>query len=88
MNGGTGHIQRGVVLERDARYVIAGHLHPAYRISGRVDSLRLPCFWVRERYAVLPAFGEFTGGWAVRAEPGDRVFVTDDEQVHAVRRAA
>ncbi len=68
-------------------YVLAGHLHPAYRLSGRVDSVRLPCFWLRERHAVLPAFGEFTGGWRVQPGLGDRVFVTDATRVHAVRLA-
>jgi DNA ligase-associated metallophosphoesterase len=64
------------------RFVLAGHLHPARRLSTRVDALRLPCFWLRPAFGVLPAFGEFTGGWAIREAPGDRVFVTDGERVH------
>ena len=57
------------------RFVLAGHVHPACRLSGPGrDSLRLPCFVVEARQLVLPAFGEFTGGWRVEAEPGRRLY--------------
>lgn len=68
----------------DRCHTIAGHVHPAIRLGGRVDSLRLPCFWLRRSTSVLPAFGEFTGGWTIRRQPGDRVFVSDRETVHEV----
>jgi len=58
----------------DAAAVVAGHLHPCMRLRGRGDDgLRLPCFWLREGLAILPAFGEFTGGAPIVREPGDRV---------------
>lgn len=63
-------------------YWVAGHLHPVARIGGRADALRLPCFWVRNGGLVLPAFGEFTGGWAVKPGPGEALYVTDGERVH------
>jgi DNA ligase-associated metallophosphoesterase len=69
-------------------HVVAGHLHPAFRLSGRVDSLRLPCFWLRERSTVLPAFGEFTGALTIAPEGGDRVFVTDGRAVFRVPAGA
>jgi DNA ligase-associated metallophosphoesterase len=59
----------------DDAHVVAGHLHPAARISGRADdSVRLPCFWLRDGVTVLPAFGGFTGGALIdRAQrPCDR----------------
>lgn len=65
-------------------YVLAGHLHPAYRLSGRHDSLRLPCTWVGTDVAVLPAFGDFTGGHTIRPLTGDRVYLTDGDRVFAV----
>lgn len=68
----------------DRCFTLAGHLHPAIRLGGRVDSIRLPCFWLRQACGVLPAFGEFTGGWTIRREPGDRVFVSDHQRVHEV----
>lgn len=60
---------------------LAGHLHPVARIGTRADSLRLACFWLQTGGLVLPAFGEFTGGWPVRPAPGERLFVTDGEFV-------
>jgi DNA ligase-associated metallophosphoesterase len=62
-------------------FAIVGHLHPVVRLIGAVDRLRLPCFWLRARALVLPAFGEFTGGWPVQAAPTDRLFVADGQRV-------
>jgi DNA ligase-associated metallophosphoesterase len=60
----------------DGAHVLAGHLHPCMRLyGGAYDSLRLPCFWVRDELTLLPAFGEFTGGAPVMREAGDRVVV-------------
>jgi uncharacterized protein len=56
-------------------YVIAGHLHPAIRLHGTAhESIQMPCFVFREEFAVLPAFGEFTGTSIVRQESGERIF--------------
>lgn len=56
-------------------FVLAGHLHPVCRISGPGrDSLRLPCFVGEQRGAILPAFGEFTGGFMMHAAPGRRLY--------------
>ncbi len=65
-----------------AGYALAGHIHPAVRLSGEGDeTLRLPCFWFAKRHGVLPAFGAFTGSAVVRPRPGDRVFVIAEEEV-------
>jgi DNA ligase-associated metallophosphoesterase len=57
-------------------YGLAGHLHPAARLTGRGgQGLRLPCFWFQPHGAVLPAFGSFTGMASIAPRPGDRVFV-------------
>ena len=62
--------------------VIAGHLHPCVRLSGRAhDRLRLPCFHLSGGVLVLPAFGAFTGMHPIERQPGDRVFVVGDERV-------
>ncbi|MES2534072.1 MAG: ligase-associated DNA damage response endonuclease PdeM [Pseudomonadota bacterium] len=54
-------------------FVLAGHLHPACMLHGAGrDRLRLPCFVQDSRQAILPAFGEFTGGWLMEAAPGRR----------------
>jgi DNA ligase-associated metallophosphoesterase len=66
----------------DAGYVVAGHLHPGADLSGPGrQRARFPCFWIGATGAVLPAFGDFTGLWAVTPESGDRVFVIADSEV-------
>jgi uncharacterized protein len=51
-------------------HVIAGHLHPALWLRGTgQDRVRLPCFSVETDCMILPAFGEFTGGYIVDAAP-------------------
>ncbi len=65
-------------------HVLCGHVHPVYRLRGRADALRLPAFWLRRTCTVLPAFGDFTGGWAVTPSPGESVVISDGERVHRV----
>lgn len=65
--------------------VLAGHLHPAVRLYGRADdSVRLPCFWLRDGLAVLPAFGAFTGGARFEREPGDRVVALAESRLYEI----
>lgn len=66
-------------------YVMAGHVHPAYVLSTRVDSLRLPCFLAGAARMILPSFGSFTGGHVIKPERGERVFVSAGDAVHCVR---
>ena len=64
--------------------ILAGHLHPAARLSGPAhDSLRLPCFVMRGRQLILPAFGEFTGGSLAAADAVTALcLVAGDRFVH------
>jgi DNA ligase-associated metallophosphoesterase len=66
-------------------YVLAGHVHPVYVLATRSDALRLPCFIAGPRRMILPSFGAFTGGHALRPEPGERIWVSSGETVHSVR---
>jgi len=69
-----------------SQYVLAGHIHPVYRLRGTGrQTLRLPCFVATDRCAILPSFGAFTGGYEVGIEFGSRVFVTDSDSIWAVR---
>jgi DNA ligase-associated metallophosphoesterase len=65
-------------------YVLAGHVHPVYRLATRADALRLPCFIFGPDSGMLPSFGSFTGGHPVTPGPGDRVFVATDDRVIAI----
>ncbi len=65
-------------------HVVAGHVHPVYRLSAGADGARLPCFVVGERCTLLPSFGAFTGGHAVTHGDGERLYVVADESVFSV----
>jgi DNA ligase-associated metallophosphoesterase len=66
----------------DSHYVLAGHVHPAVRLSGPGRQYaRLPCFWVRDTVIVLPAFGDFTGTGIIEPAGNDRVFAVAGESV-------
>jgi len=62
-------------------YVLAGHVHPVYRLRSGWESLLLPCFLVGPQRMVLPSFGAFTGGHAVIAQPDETVYVSSGETV-------
>jgi DNA ligase-associated metallophosphoesterase len=63
-------------------YALAGHLHPAANLIGRGrESMRLPCFYFTREYAILPAFGAFTGTADVAPTRNDRVYVVADGEV-------
>lgn len=66
-------------------YALAGHIHPVYVLATRFDALRLPCFVVGSERMILPSFGAFTGGHAIRPEPGDTIYVSSGDAVHCVR---
>ena len=64
-----------------AAYVMAGHVHPVYRLRAGWESLLLPCFLASPQRMVLPSFGAFTGGHPVLPQPGERVFMSSGEAV-------
>ncbi|HEX8543991.1 MAG TPA: ligase-associated DNA damage response endonuclease PdeM [Pseudomonas sp.] len=65
-------------------HVLAGHVHPVYRLQGRGrQSLRLACFYMGERVSLLPAFGGFTGGFAIEKGPHKQIYVVGDGAVWA-----
>jgi DNA ligase-associated metallophosphoesterase len=65
-------------------YVIAGHVHPVYRLKTGSDTLRLPCFLIGPTRAILPSFGAFTGGYAVTPDVDERVVVTAGSTVFSI----
>jgi DNA ligase-associated metallophosphoesterase len=70
--------------EPAACFRVAGHVHPVLRMRGRIDRIRVACFWVRPDALILPAFGEFTGGWPVMPQAGEQVFAVAGSDVIAV----
>jgi uncharacterized protein len=61
-------------LRHDLKYAWCGHIHPAVRLRGGGDSLRLPVFHLGQTLGTLPAFSRFTSGAPIMPQRGDRVF--------------
>lgn len=56
-------------------YIFSGHIHPGISIRGLgKQSLRFPCFYFGEQYAVLPAFSRFTGTHEIKPKRGESVY--------------
>lgn len=66
------------------RYVLAGHVHPAYLLARRNESYRLPCFVIGQRRAILPSFGAFTGAFTIAQQVDETIFVIADDTVIAI----
>lgn len=63
-------------------YNISGHVHPGVRLYGAArQGVVLSCFYFGKEYAVLPAFGLFTGSHPVRTKKGDRIFAIADNSL-------
>jgi DNA ligase-associated metallophosphoesterase len=66
----------------EADYFFSGHIHPAVSIKGLgKQSLRFPCFYFTQQYAVLPAFGKFTGTYPVEPSKGEQAFAIVNNSV-------
>ncbi|HEV7123580.1 MAG TPA: ligase-associated DNA damage response endonuclease PdeM [Rhodanobacter sp.] len=68
----------GIVLrhapgEVDARYVLAGHIHPGVMLHDGWRRHRLPAFRFGTGCGLLPAFGSLTGLHDTPAVPGERI---------------
>jgi uncharacterized protein len=56
-------------------YYFSGHIHPCITLNGLgKQSLKFPCFYFTSNYAVLPAFGKFTGTAHIEPNSNDSVF--------------
>jgi DNA ligase-associated metallophosphoesterase len=68
--------------QQTGNYIFSGHIHPGVRIEGLArQSLCFPCFYFAENYAVLPAFGRFTGLHAVKPKKKDHVFAIVNKKI-------
>ncbi|MFJ4456985.1 ligase-associated DNA damage response endonuclease PdeM [Pseudomonas sp. NPDC089392] len=65
--------------------VLAGHVHPVFVLRGKArQRLRLPCFLIDEQVSLLPAFGEFTGGWEITPTSASRVYLAGAGRIWAL----
>lgn len=65
----------------DACPSLAGHLHPKFRMRTRAEDLKLPCFLVRRKTLVLPAFGHFIDHGTIKPDRGDDIYVIATNEV-------
>ncbi len=63
-------------------YFFSGHIHPAVTMRGLgKQSLRFPCFYFTKTYAVLPAFGKFTGTYLIAPAAKEKAFIIVEDSV-------
>lgn len=63
-------------------YFFSGHIHPAISIKGLgKQSLRFPCFYFTKKYAVLPAFGKFTGTYLIEPAKNETAFAVVEDSL-------
>ncbi len=63
---------------------IAGHLHPAAKVSGRGRSVRRKCFMTSATRCILPAFGAYAGGLNVLDKAFRPLFAPSDFTAHVM----
>lgn len=63
-------------------YPISGHVHPGITVVGKAkQSLKFPCFFFGNDYAIMPAFSAFTGLFMVKPKPGEKIFAITPNNV-------
>lgn len=65
-------------------YGIAGHWQPVTVLRGMGEALRQPVFWMRAGFAVLPAFGSFSGGMDAEPVAGDQLYAVSPQAVQPI----
>jgi uncharacterized protein len=81
----NGIIYTHEAVENASQYNIYGHIHPGVTLTSKgKQSLRLPCFFVSSQYAVLPAFGLFTGLAMLKKNEEAIIYVVAEENVFLV----
>lgn len=70
------------IAEDHELFNISGHIHPGVGIKGKArQGLTMPCFWFKEKNAIIPAFGQFTGIKKIKPSDTDKVFAVADQKV-------
>jgi DNA ligase-associated metallophosphoesterase len=68
-------------------FALSGHVHPVLRVrNGRKGVMQVPVFWQRQAGMILPSFGSFTGGFAVRPCSGQRIYAVASDAVVPIAR--
>jgi DNA ligase-associated metallophosphoesterase len=68
-------------------YFFSGHVHPGISIQGSgKQSLQFPCFYFSDTYAILPAFGRFTGLHSIKPKKKDNVVAIVNKKIVALNQ--
>lgn len=68
--------------KRNGLFNFCGHIHPAIKLKGfGRQRLKLPCFYKSPDQMILPAFGTFTGTYALQPNKHTEVFAIAKEAV-------
>jgi uncharacterized protein len=68
------HDEKDIEIAEE-KYCFSGHVHPSILMQGLArQHIKLPCFYFTKKYAVLPAFGKFTGTFSITPKKGDAVY--------------
>lgn len=63
-------------------YCVSGHIHPAILMRGSgKQSMKFPCYYFSKDYAILPAFGKFTGNHILQPFQEDAVYIISNNNV-------
>jgi DNA ligase-associated metallophosphoesterase len=70
----------------NTNFTFSGHVHPGIRMSGiGKQQLYFPCFYFTKDYAILPAFGRFTGLYNIAPKKNDKVFALVENSVVEIK---
>jgi len=67
--------------EKTEFFSFSGHLHPLASLKSSVDEVRLPCFILKKRGMVLPAFSSLAPGKTYVKQPEDQIFITTGKRI-------
>lgn len=62
-------------------FQVGGHLHPVVQLGDKVNRMRMRCFVLDEHRLVLPAFGIFKGGAAIKPKKNRQLFAIGDHKI-------
>ncbi|TKC10013.1 ligase-associated DNA damage response endonuclease PdeM [Pedobacter polaris] len=75
-------IHDAVKCKEENLYPISGHIHPGVAVFGKAkQSLKFPCFYFGNDYAVMPAFSVFTGLSLVKPKANEQVYAITPTKV-------
>jgi len=75
-------IHDAVKCKEENLYPISGHIHPGVSVYGKAkQSLKFPCFYFGNDYAVMPAFSAFTGLSLIKPKANEQVYAITPTKV-------